>query len=76
MPTTPTEIGFALPEAVHVQLVIYDVTGRVVERLLDAPLPAGTHRVSFEARRLPSGVYLYRLTAGAFVETRRMILVK
>ena len=50
--------------------------GREVARLADGPMSAGTHRVRFEATGLPSGVYLYRLEAGAFAQTERMALVK
>ena len=50
-----TEIRFALPEAGHVQLVVYDVMGREVARLIDQPLGAGTHAVTWDASRLPSG---------------------
>ena len=71
-----TEIRFALPEAADVRLVVYDVMGREVARLVDGSLPAGRHRVRFEAGRLASGVYLYRIEAGPFSETRRMTLVK
>ena len=71
-----TTIAFDLPEAAPVQLVVYDVTGRAVARLVERPMAAGTHHVQFDAARLPSGVYVYRLTAGPFVETRRMVLVK
>ena len=76
-PFNPTmEIRFQLPEAVAASLVVYDVTGREVRRLVEGVLPAGVHRVRFDAAVLPSGVYLYRLTAGAFTETRRMVLLK
>lgn len=71
-----TEIRFALPEAAHVRLSIYDVTGREVARLVDQSMPSGHHRVTWDAGHLASGIYLYRLTAGAFVETRRMVLSK
>jgi hypothetical protein len=71
-----TEIGFTLPEAVHVRLVAYDVLGREVGRLVDGAMAAGQHRVRFEASHLPSGTYLYRIEAGAFSQTRRMVLVK
>ena len=70
------EIVFDLPEASDVRLAVYDVTGREVARLADGPMSAGTHRVRFEATGLPSGVYLYRLEAGAFAATERMTLVK
>ena len=76
-PFNPTaEIGFDLPEASNVRLVVYDVMGREVARLADGLMGAGSHRVRFEAAGLPSGVYLYRLEAGAFAQTERMTLVK
>ncbi|GIV58003.1 MAG: hypothetical protein KatS3mg042_0916 [Rhodothermaceae bacterium] len=71
-----TEIRFALPESAPVSLVIYDVTGREVARLVDGTLAAGYHRVQWEASSMPSGLYLYRLTAGTYTETRRMVLTK
>ena len=71
-----TEIRFALPEASAVSLVIYDVMGREVERLLDKTLEAGYHEVRWDATGLPSGVYLYRIEAGSFTQTRRMALIK
>ena len=71
-----TEIRFALPEASPVSLVVYDVTGREVARLVDGPMPPGTHRVTFDASRLPSGLYLYRMVAGAFEQYGKMLLLK
>lgn len=71
-----TEIGFDLPKAVHAHLAIYDVTGREVARLVDGTLPAGQHRVAWQAEGVPSGIYVYRITAGAFTETRRMVLLR
>jgi len=71
-----TEIRYDLPEAVHVQLVVYDVLGRQVRVLVDQPMSAGTHAVTWDASGLPSGTYLYRLTAGAFTETKAMTLFK
>lgn len=71
-----TEIAFALPEAVDVRLVVYDVLGREVVRLVDGPMGAGLHSVRFEAADLPSGTYLYRIEAGTFTETRHMALIK
>ncbi len=71
-----TEIRFDLPEASPVTLVVYDVTGREVARLVEGALAAGTHQVTFDASGLPSGVYLYRITAGSFTRTNRMVLTK
>ena len=71
-----TEIHFDLSEAAKVQLVVYDVMGWEVARLVDGVLPAGQHRATWEATGLPSGTYLYRLTAGVFTETKAMTLLK
>jgi hypothetical protein len=59
-----------------VKLVVYDLLGREVAVLVDGPQLVGTHEVSFNGSKLASGVYFYRLSAGSFVETRKMILVK
>lgn len=71
-----TEIRFALPEAAHVQLAIYDITGREITRLIDQPMSAGFHAVTWDAVSVPSGTYLYRISAGDFVETRTMTFLK
>ncbi len=71
-----TEIRFTLPEASAVSLVVYDVMGREVERLLDKTLGAGYHEARWDATGLPSGVYLYRIEAGSFAQTRHMTLLK
>ena len=71
-----TVIQFDLPTAEYVELVLYDLRGRQVTRIVDGNLPAGRHRATFDASRFPSGVYVYRMQAGPFVQTRRMILVR
>ena len=71
-----TTIHYALPRASLVRLEVFDVLGRKVATLVDATQAAGQYKATFEASHLTSGVYLYRLTAGAFIETRRMILAK
>lgn len=71
-----TEIAFALPESAEVSLVVYDALGRTVARLVDRALPAGRHRVQWNAANVASGVYVYRLSAGTFESTRRMVLMK
>lgn len=71
-----TKIRFDLPEAAHVRLVLYDVMGREVARLVDGQMEAGYRSVTWNAADVPSGVYLYRLTAGQFTATKRMILQK
>ena len=71
-----TMIPFSLPEASHVRLVVYDLLGRVVDTLIDQPMGAGYHSVRFEASAYPSGAYLYRIEAGSFVSTQKMLLVR
>ena len=60
----------------RVRLVVYDVLGREVAVLADGRYPAGKSSFTFDGTRLASGVYFYRLTAGSFVSTRKMILTK
>ena len=73
-PTTKIKLG--LPNSEHVSLVIYDLLGREVATLINQQKNAGYHEVDFNAGNLPSGLYLYRLTAGKFTETQKMILLK
>lgn len=71
-----TTIRYALSRASQVRFAVYDVLGREVAVLVDRLQGAGTHEAFFEARDLPSGVYLYRLEAGTFVASRTMVLMK
>jgi hypothetical protein len=71
-----TEIRYALADAGPVQLVVYDVSGREVARLVDAWQTAGVYRVLWDARGVASGVYLGRLVTDRFSATRRMIVRK
>ena len=71
-----TTIRYELPEAVNVLLVIYDNLGREVTRLVDGTQGAGVYHVVWDARRLPSGVYSYRLKAGPYTQSKQMVLMK
>ncbi len=71
-----TQIAYAVPEGAHVRLAVYDLLGREVALLVDRRQAAGRYEVTFEASHLPSGVYLYRIEAGAFAKTGRMTLAK
>jgi hypothetical protein len=55
---------------------IFNVLGSEIETLVDEEKPIGTYELSWNAANLPSGVYFYRLQAGDFVQTRKMILLK
>jgi hypothetical protein len=71
-----TRISYTLPRTAKVELKVYDVLGRDIATLVDRLQPAGEHTTPFEAGHLPSGLYFYQLTAGDFVQTRSMILMK
>jgi hypothetical protein len=71
-----TVIRFGVPVAAHVELKVYDLSGREVRTLVDRQLSAGFHSVRFDASGLANGVYVYRMRAGRFDESRKMLLVK
>ncbi len=71
-----TVINYELPKAVYVRLVVYDMLGREVATLINGTQDAGYKSVEFSAENLPSGIYAYRLTAGTFVEVKKMALLK
>jgi len=59
-----------------VQLKVYDILGNEVATLVNEEKPAGEYEVEFNASKLPSGIYFYRLKAGNFIQTKKMILIK
>jgi surface protein len=71
-----TTIRYALPEAAQVRLEVYTVTGQRVATLASGEQNAGWHAVDFDGSGLASGVYVYRLQAGGFVQTRKLMLIK
>ncbi len=71
-----TNIGFRIAESGFVTLKIYDVLGREVSALVNEYKTAGKYKVEFNASNLPSGVYIYKLKTGNFVQTKKMILLK
>jgi len=71
------EIEFEIGEVVDVKLEIYDISGRLVERLLDgSELSPGVYRISWGGGENPSGTYLARFAAGDRTEVRRMVYLK
>lgn len=71
-----TVITFDLPMAGQVRIIIYDLMGRAVQTLVDSGFSAGRHQITFDAGRLSSGVYIYRLETPGMTATRKMMLVK
>ncbi|MBI3195129.1 MAG: T9SS type A sorting domain-containing protein, partial [Ignavibacteriae bacterium] len=71
-----TVIRYQLANNILVTLKVYDVLGRTVTTLVNEIQEAGEYSVELDGSELPSGVYYYRLTAGQFVQTNKMILTK
>ena len=79
-----TTIRYELPKASHVTLKVYNMLGQEVAQLVDEMQDAGFKSVEWDARQgaggqasnLPSGVYFYKLTAGSFVDVKKMLFVK
>ena len=71
-----TKITYSIPERSNVSLKVFDILGSEVLELLKGEIEAGTYDITFNAANLPSGVYLYRIQAGDFVQTKKMMLIK
>ncbi len=71
-----TTIRFALAMAQNVNLTVFDILGRRVTVLVNERLGAGSHQVKFDGTHLASGVYFYRMQAGTFVDSKKLLLVK
>ena len=71
-----TTVKFELPRASHVSLTVYDILGGEVSVLVDERKEAGVHEVKFDGSRLASGVYVYRMQAGDFVQTHKLLSLR
>lgn len=78
-----TTIKFSLPDvgtthelSTQSTIIVYDILGREIKTLLNKSMQPGEYEIEFDASDLPSGIYLYRLTSGNLIETRKMILLK
>ena len=71
-----TKISYTIPEGGNVTLKVFDLLGSEVAELVNGETEAGNYEINFDASLLPSGVYIYKLQAGDFVETKKMILIK
>jgi type IX secretion system substrate protein len=71
-----TNIEFELPKSGHVNLIIYNSIGQEMRTLVNQELKAGSYKVDFDAGNLPSGTYYYRINAGDFTDSKKMIVVK
>ena len=71
-----TKIEFSIPVQSEVRLTVYNILGQEVATLVNGTLKAGKQAVTFDGTRLASGVYIYRMTAGQFVSTKKMMFLK
>ena len=71
-----TTIKYRIPELNFVSLKVYDVLGSEVATLVNEEKPIGSYEVELNASLLPSGTYFYKLQAGSFVETKKMVLLR
>ena len=69
-------IKYSIPKSSQVTLKIFNTLGEEIATLVNEEKAVGSYEVNWNAANLPSGVYFYRLQAGGFVQTRKMILLK
>ena len=71
-----TTIRYGLPTRSHVTLTVFSTLGQQVAQLVNGDMQAGYHEVEFDGKNLSSGVYFYRIQAGEFVATKRLLLLQ
>jgi hypothetical protein len=71
-----TMIKYSVPQISKVTVKVFDILGNEIETLVNKEKPAGTYEITWYTEGLPSGVYFYRLQAGSFVETKKMVLLR
>jgi len=71
-----TTINYQMPQSGKVKLVVYDIMGREIATLVDEHQSAGRHQVKFNTKNITSGVYLYTIRSGKYVNTKKMLLLK
>jgi hypothetical protein len=71
-----TKIKFQLPKRSFVNLIVYDIMGREVETLVNSEKSAGYYELEFNGEKYSSGIYIYKITAGNYVESKKMVLIK
>ena len=71
-----TKIKFSIPQSEHVVINVFNIQGELIESLVDRIMEAGNYQIKFDGSRLASGMYIYRIQAGTFMETNKMTLMK
>jgi hypothetical protein len=76
-PYNPTTlIEYSMPTSSNVILKIYNVLGKLITTLVNENQEAGIYKINFDASRLSNGVYFYKIQAGSYTETKKMLLIK
>ncbi len=71
-----TEVRYSIPQTSKIVIKVFDILGNEIETLVNEEKHIGTYELTWNAEQLPSGIYFYRLQAGSFVETKKMVLMK
>ena len=71
-----TTVHYEVPQATYVKITVYEVLGREVATLVNELKQPGRYEAVFDGRNLASGVYLYRMQAGSFVQTRKLLMIR
>jgi hypothetical protein len=71
-----TKIDYSLPNFDKVKLQVYDITGKLVQTLVDENQNSGKYSVNFDGSNLPSGIYVYQLQVGSYSQTKKMVILK
>ena len=71
-----TKISYTIPKRSNVNIKVFNLLGSEVSELVNGEVEAGSYDIEFNAANLPSGVYFYRIHAGSFIDTKKMLLLK
>ena len=71
-----TTIPFSLAQAERVKITVYDILGKEVATLINEQMPAGSHQVAWQAQEVGNGIYIIKMEAGKFVQTRKAVVMK
>jgi len=71
-----TTINFHIPERSFTSLCVYNQLGEKISTIIEKELESGKYEVNFDASNLPSGIYLYRISSGSFIDTKKMLFIK
>ena len=71
-----TQIQYALPKDIHIELIVYDILGRQVAELVNTDQQAGYHKAMWNGNQNSSGMYFVKMTSGNYISTQKLMLIK